>query len=273
MFPNLFSRRYGLIPTPDGLVFDAVPQRVRVGLCHIVDYLLLSDRTINYRIVYRACCAALRVPREPAVASEYQAELAVHKLIMECHWWHFYDLCEALSTYPASPDSKRDLAKNINELLAEERMGFELRQGRLERLSSSFVDSEIQEARFLLKEAEFKGADAHFEKAVRAISERPNPDVENCIKDAVAAVESVGRVLAGDLKAVLSDILKDMSKKGTIPKALEQAIQKLYAYRGDEPGVAHGLVDDSAVTIDEAQLVLAMSAAIMVYLVNKHKNA
>ena len=272
MFPSLFSRRYGLIPTPEGLIFDNVPETARVGLCHIVDYLLRNNRHIGYRDLYRACYAALRVPRERHVVSEYESELAVHKVIMNCVWWQFYDLCETIWSSIDSLEDQQAFTDDLNHLLAEERLGFELRQGKLERLGSSFVDSEIQEARFLLKEDEFKGADAHFEKAVRAISVRPNPDVENSIKDAVSAVESVARIVANNPKAILSDILKDMSKKGNIPKPLEQAMQKLYAYRGNEPGVAHGLVEDSAVTVDEAQLVLAMSAAIMVYLVNKNKN-
>ena len=67
----------------------------------------------------------------------------------------------------------------------------------------------------------------------------------------------------------LDDIIKDFAKKGIIPKPLDQSIQKLYAYRGDQPGVAHGLVGASKVTIDEAELILAMSAAIIIYLVKK----
>ena len=127
----------------------------------------------------------------------------------------------------------------------------------------------VKEARYLLKEQEFKGADEHFEKAVRALNVRPNPDVENCVKDAVAAIESVGRIIVNDEKALLPDIIKDMTKKGIIPKPLDQAIQKVYEYRGSEPGVAHGAVQASKVTVDEAEFVLAMSAAMIIYLVKK----
>ena len=60
-----------------------------------------------------------------------------------------------------------------------------------------------------------------------------------------------------------------MAKKGTIPKPLDQAIQKVYAYRGSEPRVAHGAVQASKVTVDEAEFVLGMAAAIIIYLVKK----
>lgn len=57
--------------------------------------------------------------------------------------------------------------------------------------------------------------------------------------------------------------------KGTIPKPLDQVFQKIYAYRGNEPGVAHGLVGDSKVTIEEAEFVLAVTGAAIIYLVKK----
>jgi len=159
----------------------------------------------------------------------------------------------------------------VTQLFAEERLGFELRNGAIEKVGSGYIDAQIEEARYLLKEPEFKGADKHFEKAIKAVNVRPNPDVENCIKDAVSAIESVGRIIVNDDKAMLSDIIKIMVRKGVIPKLLGETMQKVYAYRGDEPGVAHGLVGDSKVTRDEAECVLAVSAAIIIYLVNKRE--
>ncbi|HUU08429.1 MAG TPA: hypothetical protein VMW61_02790, partial [Dehalococcoidales bacterium] len=158
-----------------------------------------------------------------------------------------------------------------NTLFREEQLGFELRDGKIEKVGSGFIDAKVKEARYLLKEPEFKGADEHFEKAIKALNTRPKPDVENCVKDAVAAIESVGRIIVGDEKALLDDIIKDMAEKGIIPKPLDQTIQKIYAYRGGQPGVAHGLVGASKVTVDEAEFVLAMSAAIIIYLVKKRK--
>lgn len=69
-----------------------------------------------------------------------------------------------------------------------------------------------------------------------------------------------------------TDITKGMVKEGIIPKPLDEAILKVYAYRGDQPGVAHGLVGTSTVTVDDAEFVLAMSAAIIIYLVKKRHN-
>jgi tetratricopeptide (TPR) repeat protein len=266
MFPDLFSKRYGLRPTPEGLMYEDVPERARVGLFHIVRQ-FFEDKYLD---LYQVLCVALRIPLDTNRANVYLASGAIEKLIMNCQWWQFYDTCEVLWQ---GLEYKRDnLSEEINTLFREEHLGFELRGGKVEKIGSGFIDARVKEARYLLKEPEFTGADKHFEKAMKALNARPNPDVENCIKDAVSAIESVGRIIVNDEKALLSDIIKDMAKNKTIPKPLDEAIQKIYAYRGDQPGVAHGLVGTSKVTIDEAEFVLAMSAAIIIYLVKKRKD-
>jgi tetratricopeptide (TPR) repeat protein len=264
VFPDLFSKRYGLRPTPQGLMYEDVPERARVGLFHIVRHFFEDE----YLDLYNVLCIALRVPLNTSLANVYLASGAIEDLIMNCQWWQFYDACEVL--WQSSLKYTRDeLAEEINTLFREEHLGFELREGKVEKTGSGFIDARVKEARYLLKEPEFKGADEHFEKALKALNIRPNPDVENCIKDAVAAIESVGRIIVNDEKPLLSDIIKEMAKSKIIPKPLDEAIQKIYAYRGDQPGVAHGLVGASKVTVDEAEFVLAISAAIIIYLVKK----
>ena len=274
MFPDLFSKRYGLRPTPEGLMYEDVAERARVGLYHVIRQFLQKE--YSYFGLYEALCVALRIPvnREVDVATsrDFLASLKIEHLIMHCQWWQFYDICEVLWQGLRHQSERDSLSNEINNLFREEQLGFELRDGRVEKSGSGFIDARVKEARYLLKEPEFKGADEHFEKALRALNIRPNPDVENCIKDAVSAIESVGRIMVKDDKALLSDIIKDMARHKIIPRPLDEAIQKVYAYRGDQPGVAHGLVGASKVTTDEAEFVLALSAAIIIYLVKKRRD-
>jgi hypothetical protein len=272
MFSGIFSKRYRLRATPEGLLFADVPERARIGLYHIIEEFFQAEYENRFLDLYRRICVALRIRRDRSVYEEWMASRAIEDLVMRCEWWQVYDICEVAYASPSVQRSKADICARVNQLLAEELLGFEFRDGLVEKVGAAFIDAQVKEARYLLKEPKFKGADEHFEKALKAVNIRPNPDVENCIKDAVSSIESVGRILANDERALLSDIIKDMARKGTIPKPLDEAIQKVYAYRGNQPGVAHGLVGDSKVTIDEAEFVLAMSAAVIIYLVNKHKN-
>jgi hypothetical protein len=48
---------------------------------------------------------------------------------------------------------------------------------------------------------------------------------------------------------------------------------ELYAYRGDEQAVAHGATKELNATPAEAELVLHLSAGLIVYLAKKHATA
>ncbi len=284
MNPELFSQRYGLRPTPEGLMYEKVPEQARLGFYYIVEQSFKDKDEEALVDLYKHLCVELRVPYDRNIdiafsrlmfepynegAIRTKITQAIERLINNCEWWQFYDICELTWESLIGKRVKDNFSTQVNILFRDEQLGFELTNGKIEKVGSGFIDARIKEVRYLLKEQEFKGADKHFEKAIKALNIRPNPDVENCVKDAVSAIESVGRIIVNDDKALLSDIIKDMANKGIIPKPLDQAIQKIYAYRGDQPGVAHGLVGTSKVTVDEAEFVLAMSAAIIIYLVKK----
>jgi hypothetical protein len=257
-------------------MYENVTERARVGLYHIVEQFFGGENQKRYRELYHEICVALRVKRDRRAdiqAFDYGVSPFIEQLITECEWHQFYDICEVLWANPYSETSRHkhqeELTKQVNTLFREEQLGFELRDGSVEKVGSGFIDAKVKEARYLLKEAEFKSADELFEKAIKALNERPNPDSENCIKDAVASVESVGKIIRKDKNARIDDIIKDAIQKGVIPQLLGDPIIKLYAYRGNEPAIAHGGIEPSKVTEDEAEFVLAITAAIILYLVKK----
>ena len=269
-YSELFSKRYGLRPTTEGLMYEDVPERARIGLYHIVEQFFGGEHQKGYPDIYKEICVALRIPRERRL-NDYGASIVIEKLIKDCEWHQFYDICEVMWANPYSQYSRHpeELTEQVNTLFREEQLGFEMRDGKVEKVGSGFIDAKVKEVRYLLKEPEFKSADELFEKAIKALNERPNPDVENCIKDAVATVESVGKIIRKDKNARIDNIIKEAIQEGVIPRLLGDPIIKLYAYRGDEPAVAHGGLEPSKVTVDEAEFVLAMSAAISIYLISK----
>lgn len=86
-----------------------------------------------------------------------------------------------------------------------------------------------------VKDSELNVARVHFRKA-RRFRDAAEPDYENAVKEAVSAVEAYLRTLTGE-----KDFKKALQKamKAGVPKPLGALIEKLYAWRGDEPGVAH----------------------------------
>jgi len=271
-YSELFSKRYNLRPTPGGLMYEDVPERARVGLYHLVERFFGGEHQKSCLELYQEICVALRIPRERGLGA-YTVSIVIEKLIKDCEWHQFYDICEVMWANPYSEYSRHQgkFTEQVNTLFREEQLGFEMRDGKIEKVGSGFIDAKVKEVRYLLKEPEFKSADELFEKAIKALNIRPNPDVENCIKDSVAAIESIGKIVSNNEKAELDDIIKSAVRKGVIPAPLDQTIIKLHAYRGKEPAVAHGGIEPSKVTADIAEFVLAMSAAIIIYLVKKRR--
>lgn len=278
MFEELFSKRYGLRPTPEGLMYEDVPERAKIGLYHIVEQFFEEwdkQAHLAYLTLYKNICVALRIPRNRKVINYFDAPPEIEKLLDTCNSWQFYDICEVIWGTLSSSNFSRDqgeFSAQVKALFQEERLGFKMREGKVEKVGSGFIDAHIQEARYLLKEPEFKSADELFEKAIKALNARPKPDSENCIKDAVATVESVGKIIRNDKNVRIDNIIKDAIQKGVIPRLLGDPIIKLYAYRGNEPAIAHGGIEPSKVTEDEAEFVLAITAAIIIYLVKKRSN-
>ena len=257
MYQDLFSKRYSLRPTPNGLMYEDVPERARVGIYHIVEqYFEIRYRQTHgaYLELYKRVCVALRIPRDRRV-DFYRASGTIEQIIMSCEWYQFYDICEVMWDALDYERQKDDCSEQVNTLFREEQLGFEIREGKIEKVGSGFIDAKVKEVRYLLKEPEFKSADELFEKAIKTLNERPNPDVENCIKDAVATVESVGKIIHKDKNARIDIIIKEAIQKGVIPRLLGDPIIKLYAYRGNEPAIAHGGIEPSKVTEDEAEFV------------------
>ena len=273
-YHELFSKRYGLRPSSEGLISETVPESARIGLSYLVEDF---SQYIDPVTLYINLCKAMRITRlerDRTLGNCNNNEILdpIEHMITSYEWWRFYDICEVVyRELDVSRYSYKTpvFEEALNKLFIDEELGFESKKGKIEKRGSGFVDANVKEARVLLKGGEFQGADQHFEKAIRALNIRPLPDVENCIKDAVSAIESVGRVIVGDDKALLDDIIKNAVTIGAIPKPLDHTFLKVYAYRGNEPGVAHGSVDLSKVTEAEAELILAMSAAMIIYLVKK----
>ena len=110
----------------------------------------------------------------------------------------------------------------------------------------------------------------HLEEALKHLSDRPNPDYRNSIKESISAVEALCREITG--KSTLGDALRVWEKKGVkIPTFLKSGIEKLYIYTNDKrTGIRHALMDDAEMpTYDEAKYMLVTCCALVNYIQGK----
>lgn len=275
---ELFSRKYKLYRPSIGLIHEEVPDGVRRALLNLLEGGILFTDSAGWKGIQDAIFKA------PEVRCEFEidptgivASLRVKEIAQGCEWYTFMDICELLAAlfrtqhWKAYQPSLTDEAfeEAINEIFADNSLGYELRDGRIERFGAPFVDEALSKVRQLLRQAEYAGPNEQFEKAMAFLNRRPNPDTANCVKDAVGAVEALARIVTGNESLVLSSILDREPLRSGIHGALRQMMHKLYAYRGDAEGAAHGQTSIGQITVKEAELALGVSASCMIYLAKK----
>lgn len=277
-----FSKRFGLA---GGLIYDGAPDRLRVRWWYAIKDVLDSVQpgADLAQILVDRLERFLGIP--PTLHSLDVRLLMLPEFVRREQPWHkFFDICEAtyqllvnlweseysrfFQGYPSY--APQDYENRLNIALEEENIGWRMKWGRFERVGEAAVDKGIEEAHLLLgHDPRLGGPRQQFERAWQCYNRRPQPDVINCVKDAVGAVEATAQVLASKPGEMLDRLIKEWSREGIIPKPLDDMIVKLYAYRGKEPGVAHGETEPSPVSVHEAYLVLGISASLIAYLVNK----
>jgi hypothetical protein len=107
---------------------------------------------------------------------------------------------------------------------------------------------------------------AHFEEALKKLSDRQNPDYRNSIKESISAVESACKKLTGDQGGDLNRALQRLENRKPFHSAFKQSLEKLYAWTNDESGVRHGIKEAPTVTKADAQFMLVACSAFVNYL-------
>ena len=128
-----------------------------------------------------------------------------------------------------------------DDLLSSENIGWELKKGKLERRFHEYINEEvISKTKKILEHPDFAGPNIQFNKAIEYYNKRPSPDLENCVKEAVSAVEGLARILLNNPKLTLGDAINKIIKLGKIRKPLDKIFHGLYGFASETPRTRHG---------------------------------
>ncbi|MBI1879932.1 MAG: hypothetical protein HYR94_17215 [Chloroflexi bacterium] len=141
-------------------------------------------------------------------------------------------------------------------------------------ISTKFPDrsgkvKQFDEIKSLLDENNLHEAQSHFAKAVRFLDDEIDLNHENCIKEAICALEaSVEKLTGKPASKDFAKVIKQLQGKelGQIPPTIANGIIQLYGYRGDGKAIAHAALQGSSVSGKEAELVLNLVASYISYL-------
>jgi hypothetical protein len=101
-------------------------------------------------------------------------------------------------------------------------------------------------------------------RAIRNLSIRPNPDLSGAISHATGAIECVLGDITGE-NLTLGGYLKD---NNLLPPSIKKALEGIWGYACNE-GARHGK-EGIEPPREEAEFIVAISAAVTTYLNRKH---
>jgi hypothetical protein len=275
---ELFSRKHKLQRPSVSLVHEDVPPGVRRALLNLLSKEISIVDSDAWMAIQKIIFEAPQIKRDFEFnVFPSSAWMNLNAVVEKCQWYSFLDICVLLAYHLDSREWKRAypsftgtiFTEQINTILSDNSIGYELRDCKIEKIGAPFVDKAIAQVRQVLQNPDYSGPNEQFEKAIAFLNQRPNPDTANCVKDAIGAVEGLARIVSGNNKLILSKILDSEPFRSEIPATLREMMHKLYAYRGDAEGAGHGQTSTGQISVEEAELALGASASCMIYLAKK----
>ena len=260
-----FSQRKGLKLVGEVIQIDSMNSELRNSLWNTLNVeIWLQDRTPN-RLLIELFSDALwsdffKKPTDsvPDNAIVILAEIREH--FFACEWFEVYDFLEFVVGYFKS-DSRLD--EPLNLMLERELSGYRFVSGRITDITNT---QEIEMLETALADSRFAGVDAHLQRALDLYAKRENPDYRNSIKESISAVECMARIVSGNPKAMLTDALKAIEKRGLLHKALKDGFIKLYGYTNDAGGIRHAMLEEPKLTAADARYFLLSCTSFVNYL-------
>lgn len=205
----------------------------------------------------------------PSNWSDLHAKIKGQFFAME--WHEVYEFLEF--TMPLLDDLKTDLSKDFtnqcNIVFERECGGYRFISGKIVGITDNEQMAEIEKA----FELPYDAITIQLKSALAKLSDRKNPDYRNSIKDSIGAVETTVKIINGNKKGILSDVLPKIRDKVGLHAALEEGFQKLYGYTGDSDGIRHGLMEEANLASEDARYMLVSCSAFINYLISKAQKA
>jgi AbiJ N-terminal domain 4 len=266
-----FSDRHGYVPTEAEVTIQHdAPHELRGVVLDIAYEAGLSPSPMRNLV-----CRVLRTRPDPNNWSEYPNIAGeVEYLVDHCAWFEVYDIIEEIHQNLVGQDDHLSgeraerpseyFSRELNRYFLRSGIGWQLINGQLQIRGSESFEASVHQAQEALEASGRATARQELHQALLDLSRRPEPDITGAIQHAMAALECVARDVSGDPRATLGEILRRYS--GLIPAPLDQAIEKAWGYSSER---GRHLREGRNPDMDEAKLVVGLSAVLATYLLSK----
>jgi hypothetical protein len=245
---DTFSKRYGFKETPNRLVRDEAPKKLREAL------LAVFERYTNPKYVGRLICRIKHYIPEEHLGD--QPRWYVISLMMDQLEWHeVYDLVER----QCAQSSNSELEREINELFEEYGIGWKVVDSVVKERGDETHERLVQNGVGALQATGRTTAADEMKAALTALSRRPEPDTRAAVSRAIGAVEALARDLAKDPNKTLGQLANGLG----LPAPLDQVVGKLWGYASEQ---ARHVREGQTIELREAYLVVNVCATLVSYL-------
>jgi hypothetical protein len=251
-----FTRRFGLQPAPEidpaSLIRDDAPEAVRVG------FLAVFEELLGPKPLRAVVCRTLgRFPDENNWSDYPNVWGEVVDLIRNAPWNRFFDIVEAAVQTLENPERRRAIER-LNELFVEQHVAWHLvRLGELELRTGDVNDDVVAHAISGLEQAGRHAGARELQRAMQALSVRPDPDTRDAVRGAVGALEALARDITGDREDTLGEILGRRGEELLSPP-LPRAFSMIWGFASDR---ARHVDEQRAPTVEEAIFIVGIAAA------------
>ncbi len=284
-----FKQRFGFDATKP--IVKDFPETARIALCYLINDLIkreyLGDN--KNKALGKVINELYRILRKRVTGNFKDVDEELMWLLKTMEWPQVYTFCERVYERFLTSVGPRDrsgtvvegwetesitevrqyYSDELNNLLLEENISYQFIDGQFLRKGRAQTQKNIQRAGAVLSDPSLLRVRTHFNKARSFYDLRPDPDVENCIKEALCALEACVEIKTK--KPASKDfikVIKQLTGNDKIPSPIAEGMLKLYAYRGSGEGVAHAAIEGVKVTALEAELVLSLVATYITYVVD-----
>lgn len=280
---SLFSQRKGITPLTKALQREAIDEELKNRLWSAIQITIWDywshprerrsqDEEDAHKVetLIEGCWLSYlkfpldKLPKFNLGGFEYACQVMRDHFYKE-PWWQTYDLLEVLIKY--APDEwSNNLKEWSNNYLQEENAAYRIVGDEIVEITDEYEVEAVETA----LDKGIKASREHLHRALELLSDRPQPDYRNSIKESISAVEAVCQVVAGKPKATLSDCLKAITSSCSLHSAFEKSLSLLYGYTSDEGGIRHALKENSiSPSYADAKFMLVSCAAINNFLLTK----
>jgi hypothetical protein len=276
-----FKQRFGF--ETGSAVEEGFPVDARIGLAHILAGMCNSnmcDIVMIMKELYRVA----RIPHPPDVDYDRPTFEVLYDKIEGMKWNTVYDFCERIynkalrsvldyldgdKITKSLDEVKTYFSEELNQMLEEENVAYQFVDGRFQRRGHAQTQKIFQRMGSVLTRKELVKVRQHYNKALHFFNQKPEPDSENCIKDAICALEAcLSQYYEEDFSTNFSRAVNRHRGNGAtqIPGPIAESIIRVYGFRGSGQGVAHAAPNGNKVSELEAELILNLVGSYITYI-------